>query len=300
MIFKRPQLADKGWVDGCLSNASGLSCEYTFGNIYNYVARLDVKIAELSGCFASKCRVGDLLSYCYPVGGDVGGALNAIVEDAKGEAFSLFGLSAANARELERLLPGKFDIRLNRDAGDYVYLSSDLAGLEGKKYQQKRNHISYFVRNNRWEYERIASHNIEECIHMGREWLSDCQPDMYEDLYVEEIMIRRAFESYDALGFSGGLLRADGKVIAYTMGEPIDGETFCVHFEKAFAHIRGAYPMINREFVKNELSGYTYVNREDDLGAPNLRKAKLSYHPYKIIEKYDAVYNINNGEGAAT
>ena len=289
MIFKRPKIADKAWVAECFSKAPDLSCEYTFGNIYNYVPKIDIKIAEQDGCFVSKCRVADKNTYCYPVGGDTLSALKAIIEDAGDEKVSMFGLNAEAKKELESFMPGKFDITLNRDAGDYVYLSSDLANLAGKKYQQKRNHISFFMRNNRWAYETIDKSNIPECIQMGHEWLNDCLPDMYEDLYIEEIMIRRAFESYDELGFKGGLLRADGRVIAYTMGEPINNDTFCVHYEKAFSYIRGAYPMINQQFVKNELMGYTYINREDDVGAENLRKAKLSYHPYKIAEKYDAV-----------
>lgn len=37
--------------------------------------------------------------------------------------------------------------------------------------------------------------------------------------------------------------------------------------------------MINQQFVRNELSQYTYVNREDDLGEEGLRRAKESYRP---------------------
>ena len=84
------------------------------------------------------------------------------------------------------------------------------------------------------------------------------------------------------------VFRVDGKVVAYTMGEKASDDVFCVHIEKAFADIRGAYPMINQQFVKNELSSFKYINREDDTGAENLRKAKLSYYPVILAEKYEA------------
>ena len=56
--------------------------------------------------------------------------------------------------------------------------------------------------------------------------------------------------------------------------------------EKARADIEGAYTMINQQFEQHALLGkYKYVNREDDVGAEGLRKAKLSYHPAFMVDK---------------
>ena len=98
----------------------------------------------------------------------------------------------------------------------------------------------------------------------------------------------KVFDNFDELDIIGGVLKVDGRVVAYTMGEPGSKDVFCVHIEKAFSDVRGAYPMINQQFVMNELSGYKYINREDDTGAENLRKAKLSYYPAFLAEKYEA------------
>jgi hypothetical protein len=43
---------------------------------------------------------------------------------------------------------------------------------------------------------------------------------------------------------------------------------------------------MNREFVRNALKGFTFVNREQDMGLPGLRRAKLSYQPSRLIEKF--------------
>ena len=84
---------------------------------------------------------------------------------------------------------------------------------------------------------------------------------------------------------TGGILRVNGEVVAFTIGEPICEDTFVVHIEKAFSDIQGAYPMINQQFVEHECMDYKYINREDDTGAEGLRKAKLSYRPAFLVEK---------------
>ena len=95
------------------------------------------------------------------------------------------------------------------------------------------------------------------------------------------------------MGVEGGLLRSAGKVIAFTVGEVLNSNTYNVHFEKAFAEIQGAYAMINREFVKYIMQIHPeieYINREEDLGLESLRKAKQSYYPDLMVEKYTAVW----------
>jgi hypothetical protein len=87
------------------------------------------------------------------------------------------------------------------------------------------------------------------------------------------------------LGLTGGMLKIDGQVVAFALGEPISDDTFVVHIEKAFGDIQGAYPMINQQFAEHECSEYKYINREDDAGSEGLRKAKLSYRPAFLIEK---------------
>ena len=87
----------------------------------------------------------------------------------------------------------------------------------------------------------------------------------------------------------GLCLRAGGKILAFTMGNRISETAFDVNFEKAYADVPGAYPLINREFARDLREKYPellYLNREDDMGLEGLRKAKESYYPDCMAEKY--------------
>ncbi len=292
--FHCPSVGEKQWISDRIAEEEFLTCEYTFGNIFSYTAKMDILVADVHGCLVTRCCfTEDYAEYCFPAGkGNKIKAIEEIVIDGKEREipFGIFGMNTENAKLLRDNFSAQFDITLERDSFDYIYNSTDLIELTGKKYQPKRNHISFFMRNNNWSYERITRENISECIEMSEDWLSKSQSEYKSDLESELKIIKKVFDNYEALGYVGGLLRCDGKVIAYTMGERMNEDTFCVHFEKAYADIRGAYPMINQQFVKNELSGYKYIDREDDVGSENLRKAKLSYHPALLPDKYEAVY----------
>lgn len=289
--FHTPTLADKEWINIKTAEAGCPSCEYTFGNIFSYGAIMELGVSEVCGCLVTRCVVDGNVMYCYPVGnGDRKRAVEEIISDAQSRntSFILFGITAEMSEELENNFPDRFEIYFDRDGSDYVYSSEDLITLKGKKYQPKRNHISFFKKNYSWTYEKITASNISDCMDMNKKWVDMADTDKRDDLQNELKIIGRVFENYDSLGFVGGLIRVDGEVIAYTMGERMNDESFCVHFEKAYSSFRGAYPMINREFCERELSSYRYINREDDLGVENLRKAKLSYYPVIISEEYEA------------
>jgi hypothetical protein len=202
----------------------------------------------------------------------------------------LYGVYPEDIPLLEAACPGEFSYEPRRDTADYIYSRGDLANLAGKKYHGKRNHISRFVKENtNWTYEEISSNTMDECLEMGKRWTSKNNQRDPEGLVQESRALRRNFAHYDDFGLRGGLLRVSGSMVAFTVGEPLNASTFCTHFEKAYASIPGAYQMINRCFAQHTLGEYEYINREEDLGNEGLRRAKLSYYPALLLEKYLAV-----------
>jgi hypothetical protein len=127
--------------------------------------------------------------------------------------------------------------------------------------------------------------NLEECFQMALKWrnLNGCEEDPEKNS--EMCVTLNSLRLFDELHLKGGILRVDGKIVAFTIGEEVSPDTFVVHIEKAFAYVQGAYPMINQQFVEHECSEYRYINREEDTGAEGLRHAKMSYRPAFLVEK---------------
>ncbi len=187
---------------------------------------------------------------------------------------------------IEAWYPGVYNIEYHRGEADYLYNYETLANLAGKKLHGKRNHINRFLENYPdYVYENIDETNYKDCIKIVEDWAAENNPDLEEDKDYERKILKVALRDRKELGLKGALIRVNGDAIAFTLGEELTKDTFVVHFEKAYAHIQGAYPMINREFVRRELSDYMYINREEDLDIPGLRHAKTSYQPIKLVEK---------------
>lgn len=289
--LKEITLADKGWIDELLQAGQNMSCEYCFGNLFIWKNAYRERIARINDHFTVEIkdegRRGH--SYLYPVGkGDVRPVIEAILAHCEeiGVPFHLHSVMEKDVRLLEECFPGKFVFSYNRDLSDYIYTVRDLTELAGKKYHGKRNHITRFKKEE-WSFEPITGDNYQECLEMNREWcrLNDCGRD--EGIKAEMCAIRQCFAHFEELGLFGGILRQKGRIVAYTIGESLNNETVCVHVEKAFSDVEGAYPAINREFVANMCQNYTYVNREEDLGVEGLRRAKLSYKPELLLHKYE-------------
>ena len=287
--FKLPKLEDKKLIESYFKQYPTRSCERTFANVYLWCRYYQVDYAEIEHTLVFR-SLDDHLAFSYPAG-DPENVKHAIeflrgYSEERGEKFCIYSVVQEQFEQLEKWFPGQYQIEYDRDQSDYIYESEKLITLSGKKLHGKRNHINKFKSMNKeWSYEKLSDDNVEECFEMAMEWKNRQISEGEEQKNAEMTVTMNALRMYKELDLTGGVLRAEGKVIAFTLGEEICKDTFVIHIEKAFAEIQGAYPMINQQFVEHECPGYPYINREEDTGEEGLRKAKLSYRPVFFVEK---------------
>lgn len=293
ILFRKIELEDKELLESYLKQKPYRSCDLAFANIYLWSRKYHTEFAivEDTLVFCGFQENGEP-SITFPIGEpeQIPRALDVLMEwfGQQQVQYHMHLVQESEFELLEKWYPGRFRIVYNRDAADYVYETEKLITLAGKKLHGKRNHINRFKESNPdWVYEPITPENVEDCFQMALKWREDMQCEHDVEKRDEMCVTLNALRLMKELQLQGGLLRVkqDGEVIAFTIGEPLNPDTFVVHIEKAFAHIQGAYPMINQQFVEHAAAGYQYVNREEDTGAEGLRKAKLSYRPAFLVEK---------------
>jgi hypothetical protein len=172
---------------------------------------------------------------------------------------------------------------------DYIYRVADLANLKGNRYSKKRNLIKQFQRDyvdpGRVTIDSINRDNTEECLRFLEAWCRehDCDADDQVDLSCEKQAAINTLTHFDQFDLEGLLLRIDGQVSAFGISAPLTRDTAALQYEKAFRSIKGLYQYFDNACARKLFKGYTFINKESDMGIPGLTKAKKSYHPFKMV-----------------
>jgi Uncharacterized conserved protein len=292
--------AEKLYMAACSANL--MSCTDSYANIILYRKKYKTQICYCCGNVLRKygaleATEQDISStrtlYGFPIGtGDMRTAIEFLEKDAaeNGMPLAFPHLTDRQKLFLETKMPNKYTFTERRDDSDYVYLTESLATLPGGKFHKKKNHIAQFMRKHPdVYYEPLRSANVRDALLVEETWFATNEGAGDHDKEAERDIIREALTMLDVLNLTGGILYADGRPIAMTLGSAITEKVADVHFEKAVPEYDrdGAYSVINQKFAAS-MTKYDYLNREEDLGIEGLRKAKLSYHPDILLAKWSA------------
>ena len=291
--FQKIELKDKETYNKYLYQSTSRGCEYSFSNLFMWGQQ---SISETHNHIALYSLYDERCFYPFPIGScDKKAILDAILADAKerGICPCLSGLNEEAKQILETLYPQQFYFHADRSSYDYVYDINDLADLKGRKLHRKRNHLKHFRKSHPdYVVKPITPENMDKMRAFVDEWYKlklENNPD--GDYHNEQAALEKVFTYYQDLDMEGLVLEEHGEILGFTMASPMSPDTYDVHFEKARGDIDGAYTTINSEFANYIRSKYPhikYLDREEDMGIPGLRKAKMSYFPHHLVKKYKA------------
>jgi hypothetical protein len=281
-------LKDKPLCDQLFTQFPPQISEFTFTNLFIWRHAYQIKISRLQNFLCLLSEQGESSFFFPPIReGDVIECYQSLLQylGRKVTLPKIVRVPEAVVAQIDWKTSG-MKAELDRNQCDYVYLTQDLIELKGRKYHRKRNHIKQFQEKYSYQYVPLTPEWIPQCLQLEAEWCDLRHCEASPGLLNESFAIKEAFTHFGELGVKGGAILINGKVEAFTMGDPLNPETVVIQIEKANPAYEGLYPTINQAFLEHQWSGYTYVNREQDLGEEGLRKAKESYFPHHLVNKY--------------
>lgn len=282
-----------------LNRRCSRNSEFSFTNLFMWRKSYDMKYVILDDMLVIMPKHADgPRSATFPIGyrnadgteRDIKPVIEQILDyfEKTGQTPLIRLYDERAVKKLTDAFPDKFMITEDRSSFDYVYSVEELTKLSGKRFHSKKNHVNKFKKlYPDFMYEKINSGNAKECIKLLEKWLDN--KDFNEAALAEEReAVTELMTNWDNLDITGGAIRVNGEMVAFSIGEPLCGETAVIHLEHADTSFEGAFAIMNQQFLENEWQDFVYVNREEDMGIPGMRKAKESYRPVFMVEKYIA------------
>lgn len=278
--FKPVELEDKDYINGYLCNFPSDICELNFGNIFIWRKIENSRWSIINNNLCILCEPAFEPAYfLQPLG-------EKKIQETIEICLSLAPRFSRVGEDFLLKYGQGFKFDLDRDNFDYIYRAEDLIHLRGKKYDGKRNRIRKFEKSHPYRYLKLSPEYREACWRLFEEWYQvKSSSGWLMDAHRE--VINESLAYFEDLTLVGGAIEVNGRVVAFTIGERLNETTAVIHIEIASPKYAGLAQLINREFVKNELFRYQFINREQDMGIPGLRRAKLSYHPDHLVKKYN-------------
>lgn len=296
--FREISIEDKVIFDRYFAQSKPQASEYNFTNIFMWSNYYGFTFTEIDNwlCILGKPEISEPFLFA-PIGVGNIESFNRVVEFLKEYFMSINAcVKFIRVSENEKLMfksLGNNSIEILQDPNnsDYIYNSEDLIKLSGKRYDGKRNHIHKFKREYDFSYKKIDSSNLHQCHEVMEKWFSGRDGEQENSYYFEMLANEKLLKNYEKLNCVGAIVEVDNVAEGFTVGELLNDDTAVIHIEKANGKIHGLYTFLNQQFCENQWSTVKYINREQDLGVEGLKKAKLSYHPAKMVDKYIVKFN---------
>lgn len=294
MEFHSFDIKDKDYINSFFGEHHYEQCDCSFNTLFLWQHAYNTVWAVEDNILFIRAGRGDMAYFMPPFEGEGASfkhGLEVIKQylESQGKPFRLMSASPWVVEQIKNVCKHTYTFEEFRDDFEYIYKTEDLIRLSGKKFRMKKNHLNSFLREYPdYVYEPITLENMAEVKEACAAWFK-----RHGDIEDEMVSIQRCFDYWEELGVKGAVIRIYGRIEAFSIGDKLNDRVAHIHFEKANPEIRGLYQVINRDFIMHEFADTLFINREEDLGIPGLRQAKMEYHPDHFAEKYNVMLASN-------
>jgi len=258
--------------------------EFSYPNLYLFRNRHEYHTVETSHGFFIAGVTYDKRKYLMPMASP-----NKTSEDCFNELKKLL-----YTRNWDFLFPipeawldcfdeNEFSISSSPNDSDYLYITEKFKTYPGKSLHRKKNLFNQFIKNNETRLVPLSSDTKQHAKEVLEQWQKNTPQEFYQNDYTQ---CAEAIEKYHLLNLTAALAYANGKPTGLIIGEPLNKDTFIIHFAKANIEVKGAYQYLFSQFARDFCPDYQYINLEQDLGNEGLRKTKISYRPDSMSHKF--------------
>ena len=258
-----------------------------FTTMISWMAYGDYHYVHVKDNLVIMSRINGEIRLRPPMGSPNRDLLRDVLELAKKEGATYpFGVIDEQTKTWIVQMYPTIKFQEHRDYFDYVYRSSDLAELPGSKYGKIRNRLNKFINNYSYTTEAISEENMKEIQEFLQRWClwKDCDSDII--LENEKKAILYSIKHFFDLKLSGIAIRINDQIEAIAVYEHMNPNTAVVHYEKGSPDYDGIYKAINMETAKILQHQVSFIDREEDMGIPGLRQAKLAYRPHHLVKVF--------------
>lgn len=281
-------LTDKPLLDDHFERLQPTVSELSFAGLFLFRRAHDYQLSYVDKSLVLLGKGYDAKRYFLPpLGGNVVDALNILFDSGQ----QLYGADEAFATQY--IINTGLQMSEERDSFDYLYLREELACLPGNRFHKKKNRINYFSARHEFTVDILSSQHQVGCQALLGVWNKMKQHEDNNSMSMELEAAAEALSMITELGLEGVVISVKGVVKAFALGERLNRSTAVCHFEKTDPFMEGIAQLVNREFAEKLFTDCRYINREQDLGEPGLRNAKLSYHPVDLVKKFRACKHTN-------
>ena len=261
-----------------------LSCEYSFANLAMWGELYDIQWCDFDG--TPLIHIKEDQYFLFPhIPKITPEQLHTISNIMIKEGFS--GKFTQVPEEYILKYPeltNYYTISQNSDFSDYIHSTERLSLLKGRKLRKKRNLISQFIKKNpEYKVIQLNKKHFDDCLELTKNGIEKTVTGKDEEIQA----IQKAFSLYTELDLNGIAVYTGDRLAAFSIFSRNIDNCYVIHFEKNDRKQKGSAQIINLKTAEFLSDKCEFINREQDLGVPGLKKAKLSYDPDRILLNYE-------------